>query len=166
MNVSECMGIIWRTLAGGEEAKGIYFYGSFRSTQPTNDIEELQSLWSSLHGEVKTQVIGAEDDNVLVCDVRLGEWPGDNDWSKAVEDTLRLIVTAGGTLAWCGGEDCTWSTDVLDPTLMAGNVYAAYAESVGFLCNAPKLTDECVYLSDHELLSLHRLIHDGQPEND
>ena len=169
MKVRGTLSIVWLLEDGtGVEKPGIYCYAYCRSSCPSIDVDSLISLWTSLKGDVQMSInqIPEPDSfesvttgSIIYCDVRLDCWPSDGEWRSALEQTLRTIAISEGSVAWCGGEDCTCSPDVLNPLSMGGgNVYAGFAEGVGFLCESPNLSDERKDLSEESLLPLYRVL--------
>ena len=160
MTVAKHMEIFWDTPFGNEQVKGISFFGYFVDDNPTILDDCLRQLWMSLNGEIAATLVAITEPgsyqcvdrgSIFNCHVRLQQFPSDNEWQSAIEGTLRWIVGCGARVAWCGGEDCTISPDVLDPNSMAGNVYAGYGREAGFLCKSPRLSDELVFLPDENL---------------
>ena len=165
MIVSKSLSIVWTGPGGfGEEARGIYCYAYLKNQSPVVDNDPIGSIWTSIGRLVainSTPIVERDSfasvglGSILACTVRLDQWPADIVWKQSVEATLKHMVENGGSVAWCGGEDCSCSPDVLDPASSAGNVYAGYSTTTGCMCNSPSLTDECDYLSDAQLSKLH-----------
>jgi len=167
MKVKDSLGIIWLCEDGtGEEAPGIYFYGYNRSSNPSIDVDSLRLLWTSLKGEIQTDIDpiperdtfeSVESGSITTCYVRLDYWPNDKAWRSAVEETLRTIAISEGSVAWCGGMFCGWSPDELNP-ISGVDAYAGFAEGVGFLCESPSASDKYKDLSDESRFALHSVI--------
>jgi hypothetical protein len=75
-----------------------------------------------------------------------------------LERTLRALVEAGASVAWCGLEGYFADPPLLfDPAQMSGGVFASYAPSLGFKC-ASQLDGPLVALADSELRDLASLL--------
>lgn len=164
MNVRDCMMIYWPTPSGHEEVSGICFYGYFRAGAPTVQGSILPSTWTDFTSSTNQRRIvidspdfdgGVPGDSVVILEVRIQHWPGDERWAGLVSDTLDALIRAEASVAWCGDESCSWSPSILNPESMSGDVYAGYAAATGFLCNSTSLLGECAYLDDSSLERLH-----------
>lgn len=73
------------------------------------------------------------------------------------QDLLSSAIQRGATVAWLGGEDCSWNPEVLKPENEGGNVLALYAVEVGFV-HAITAVDEVVFVNDRMLRDTWRVV--------
>ena len=149
--------ILWTTDEGQEESSGIYFYGLFESTS-LPDLHGLIELdWAGENGETKIDTIESQFGVVVVVALKLLSIPEENEWLSKIESSLTTMIDRGARVAWVGGEDCTWSPEVLDPTSGAGNVYAAKTALTKLICN-DTFGEPMQFISDDQLSPLWNVV--------
>jgi hypothetical protein len=156
MKVRDDLGIFWSSDQGQMEAAGIEFYGLVNAVDAIVVIDPQGLGWTRPDFDVTVKQVRTTAFLVVCVAVRVNKWPEDRSWRDRVQATLRRLVVTGAAVSWAGGYDCSWSPDVLNPPLSAGNVYAAYSTETGFLCNAC-LSEEMRFLDDAQLATLCRL---------
>ena len=149
--------IFWNTNDGQEESLGIYLYGLYKA----NTLPQLPSLiedaWKAEGVETQINRIDSEFGSVLIVSVKLDVIPAEDGWRKKIEASLTAMIEHGACVTWAGGEDCTWSPEVLNRTSGAGNVYAAKSISTGLVCN-DKFGKPMQFLTDEQLYSLWNIV--------
>ncbi|MFN3161646.1 MAG: hypothetical protein ACE37I_20230 [Rubinisphaera brasiliensis] len=163
--VRECMEVAWRTETGHEIVAGLTFYGWFPSLLAAGDV---QTLWPSLAAasySIQSEQIeitkeasysSVDHGSILVCTVRIHDWPSANAWPDFVKQILSRLLSIGAKVAWCGNELCAHSPDIFIPETATGNIYAALSNHAGYVCRSPELTDKYVPLCDRDLLSVKK----------
>lgn len=156
MKTQSTLEIVWNNVEGQELCAGVYLCGWFPGDQIGKCSEQIQDAFRPVGGICQGRDID-QHGTVRVVSVRLPQFPDEAAWREALETALTTLLDAGAAVTWAGGEDCSWHLEVLDPASEAGNVYAAKANDLGFLCNST-LTDEIQFLSDGQLQQLWRVV--------
>ena len=167
MTTRDDIGFYWHVEGGYEEVAGVECYAYFPRGSAAWPAASLAELWPE--GEAESQVStipldgtefpsgGGEtlvvSGEVLVVSIKVLRWPADAAWRRRLEATLAGTVRAGATVAWAGDETCSWSLCALSPHGEGANVYAAYSEPTGYLCNAG-LSEPLDYLTDEQTARL------------
>lgn len=148
--------IMWRFSgeAGSsfEEVFGLIFYGYWVEDFDVSIVDEIwtfREIWSDGLVEILPRNWEGANNANLAIEVRF-ERVDSTRWLKSVEHSLRWFTARGAEIAWCGGEDCTQSIDVIVSDTSPGDVYAAYSDHAGFHCLAD-LHAELIGLSSREI---------------
>ncbi len=168
MNTRESLGIFWtfeefdesgETVSYQDEVDGLIFYGYWKKSLPEEllDPDSISKLWKG--ADIQTKLIKWDEEsyNCYSIEIYIKTWPEESFWEENIKCSLLWFCKQGAVLSWCGAEDCSPSTDVFDPDLASGNVYAAYAPKVGFICNSP-LYGEYQELQDEQLLQFKNIL--------
>lgn len=99
------------------------------------NISSFKSIWADF-SEIKVREWVGEDLSNLSFEMKINLWPTEGRWKESVEASLRWFVNRGALISWCGGELSSPSLDVFCPDCHAGSIYAAYCNSVGFICGS------------------------------
>jgi hypothetical protein len=153
MSVADELVIFWNSEDGQEETRGLYLYSLTLLDAANHDLELVKAAWNPMSVRLQDSVIEAELGKVLVVAVAIESVPDSQHWRSNLDRSLSVLLSFGGIVAWIGGEDCSWSPDVLDPESGIGNVLAAKCDSTGFMCNA-NINESTVFLNDSQLASL------------
>lgn len=121
------------------------------------DTEAISAAWKPVSVKCQVSKLESELGPVLLVAVKFDGLPDARVWKSILDAALTQLHDLGAIVAWAGGEDCTWSPDVLDPESGAGNVLAAKYASTGFLCNA-NLDEPIEFLDDSQLASLRSFV--------
>lgn len=162
MNTKESLGIFWtfekldnsnKTINYQDEVDGLIFYGFWENGLPEKSLalDSFSEIWRRADIRTKLRKWNEENYRVYSIEVYIKTWPEESSWRECIKSSLMWFQGQGALVAWCGGEDSSPSIDVFNPELASGNVYAASAANVGFLCNA-SLNDEHQELQDEQLL--------------
>jgi hypothetical protein len=168
MKTKESLSLVWTSESTGEDGRtervqdevdGLTFYSYWPHSAPAKLRENtyFAQLWDGASIVAKLTKWDEEESRILSLDVRIYEWPDPMCWLECVSSTLKYFVEQGALVAWCGGEESSPSIDVFDPVSASGSVYAAYAQSTGFICNSG-LLDDYEWLTDEQLLSIKRFL--------
>lgn len=153
MSVADNLVIFWNTHEGQEEVRGLFLYALMRPDTLGPKLESISAAWKPISVKCQASKIESELGPVLLVAVKFDELPCAQDWKTILDTALTQLLDCGAIVVWAGGEDCSWSPDVLDPESGAGNVLAAKCSSTGFLCNA-NLDESIEFLDDSQLGSL------------
>lgn len=153
MNVADDLVIFWNTAEGQEEVAGLYLYGLMRPDTFGSDLAAISAAWKPVSVQCQASRLESRFGPVLLVAVKFDELPEARDWKSILDTALTQLLRLGAIVVWAGGEDCTWSPDVLDPESGTGNVLAAKCSLTGFLCNA-NLDESIEFLDDSQLGSL------------
>jgi hypothetical protein len=153
MNVTDNLVIFWNTPEGQYETDGIYLYGLMPPNPGRYRLGSVTAPWKPVSVQCKESNIESKRGPVLVVTIKFDTMPNAMHWYTNLESALTSLLDIGAIVAWAGGEDCTWSPDVLDPKSGAGNVLAAKSTSTGFLCNA-NINEPIKFLDDSQLAAL------------
>ncbi len=148
----DSLGIFWE----GEEVPGITIYGYYspatlQEPQFPTEAWPPGTSWSpwKLHGENWI---------IWVWDIRVDQWPRNDQWRETIEITLGVVRTSGARVAWCGVNGIfAEPPHLFDPARMSGGVWAAL-DAGGILHGPPSLRSPFETLSDDELLELQRQV--------
>lgn len=138
----------------GQLTPGVIFYALTRPGALNAVIFPI-GIWSS--EGARPFRLGGESWEVRGWDLPLNEWPRGPEWTRAVQETLKHLVSAGAVVAWLDAEGCPFSDppDLFSPKWMSGAVLAAMTSAGEFTCAVdPDLPVQA--LSDDELASLRR----------
>lgn len=151
MKTQDGLTIFWNEGGGHIERPGAYCYGlSLGEAAPQALNPSIEAIWEKTDVLTRVSHIKFGGDFLTSITLCVIHWPDDGAWLTCLQETLRAMVQLENGLAWAGGEDCSPSRDVFDPDAGAGNVYAAYAEPLGFTCNS-RLHEPLSYLSNEQL---------------
>lgn len=153
MNVADNLVIFWNTDEGQEEVRGLFLYALMRPDTLGPEPESISAAWNPISVQCQVSKIESELGPVLLVSVKFDGLPDTQEWKSILDKALTKLLDCGAIVVWAGGEDCTWSPDVLNPESGAGNVLAAKCPSTGFLCNA-NLDESIEFLDDSQLGSL------------
>lgn len=156
MKTVDALYIVWRFSDEAEnsfeEVFGLIFYGYWVEGFDDSLVDEIGSfreIWSGGLVEILPRHWEGVNNANLAIEVRF-ERVDSTRWLKNVEQSLRWFTARGAEIAWCGGEDCTQSIEVIASDSPSGNVYAAYSDHAGFHCLAD-LHAELIGLSSREI---------------
>ncbi|MFY1918496.1 hypothetical protein ACOTJG_26485 [Achromobacter xylosoxidans] len=144
MRTSASLGIYWTFVDKNsgeiyqEEVPGLIFFGYWKegySSDVPKNISSFKSIWADF-SEIKVREWVGEDLSNLSFEMKINLWPTEGRWKESVEASLRWFVNRGALISWCGGEFSSPSLDVFRPDCHAGSIYAAYCNSVGFICGS------------------------------
>ena len=153
MNTREDLVIVWNCEDGQEERRGLYFYGLFPLAAAENYQSRVQLLFDPMNAKCQSREILHELGTVGMLAIRIDIFPDSDAWMQILDEVFSTMLAAGASVAWAGGEDCSWSPEVLDPNSGIGNVYAAKSATTGVLCNC-KLDEPIEFLTDRQLSRL------------
>lgn len=136
-----------------DEVDGIVFFGHWPtklSLALNLNLSSFSDRWLGSKTQVKGTTWDSSNYNCYSVEVYVQKWPNQASWMRIVESSLSWFCEQGALLSWCGGETCSPALEVFDADSSAGEVYAAYAPSVGFVCNSD-LFDDYAELSKNQL---------------
>lgn len=144
MRTSASLGIYWTFVDKNtgeiyqEEVPGLIFFGYWKggySSDVAKNISSFKNIWADF-SEIKAREWVGEDLSNVSFEMKINLWPTERRWKESVEASLRWFVNRGALISWCGGEFSSPSLDVFRPDCHAGSIYAAYCNSVGFVCGS------------------------------
>lgn len=146
--------IFWSEADGQVEASGIYFYGFWGPEAIPNSFFEMAGLWKAIESTTAFQQIVADGGNFLVMTIRIKSWPADPIWRSAVEETLTKMIAMRAKVAWCGGENCSWSLTELNPATYSGCIYAASSVNRQPILYSELSSGDLVFLRESDIVAL------------
>lgn len=156
MKTHNSLGIIWDQPEGQIEVEGIEFYALTKQSEII-PIETIKNIWPSDMIDIQMDKYRYDLWTVLICTLRIFQWPNDKMWIEYLVNTMEAIINTGAIVVWSGGEDCTWNPEILTPESTMGNIYAGYSVQTGLLCNS-NLSDELQFLNDDQVQLLHDVV--------
>lgn len=153
MKTKESLGIIWsfQTEAGirQDEVDGLIFYGFWNEDdidKSNLSLDEFKRNWPMLSISTKHRLSNVENTAQLSIEIKIDQWPNEDQWLGCIETSLKWIVEQGAAIAWCGTEYSSSHVSKLLSDSSSGNIYAAFSNRRGFVCDAG-LEDEFKELS-------------------
>ncbi len=149
----QSLGIFWyfSEKEGQEEVEGLYVCGCWCAGLPDKEFfGSFSKTWSDGKVEASVYQVDADNEKSITISTRILEWPREKNWHPILEECLKYLIVRGALVAWCGGEACGSTPQMLDPIDPAGHIYAAYSKQNGFVCNSG-LNDEHQYLRNDQL---------------
>lgn len=153
MSVADDLVIFWSSHTGQDEVRGLYLYGLMQSDAVSHDLESMKAAWKPTSVQCRESSLESELGRVLLVTVKFDGILDAQLWETNLDLALSSLLGFGAIVAWAGGEDCSWSPDVLNPESGVGNVLAAKCDVTGFLCNA-KFNEPMQFLDDTQLTAL------------
>jgi hypothetical protein len=153
------LGIFWASANGHIEVPGVYFMVFWGDAFPEISISYFKDVSKMIDSEYKLEYITAESGCFSIIPVWIKQWPTDNTWHRFVEITLNNAILNGAVAAWCGGEECSWTLDEINPETTSGCIYAACTSATGVIIHS-ELSHEISYISDSELNCIYNYVKD------
>jgi hypothetical protein len=173
MTTREGLGIFWIVSeANGEgelekyhkEVDGFTIHSLWRE-EPDDAIakrvvKKIKRIWPQGAIKVHPSPVFAEEYSDLCIDVRVLEWPNQNEWMSILERTLKFFCDLGAKVAWIGIEGSFAWPRLFEPDTMKETVYAAYMPSHGLLVGS-SLDEELRFLSREEMSKLRETLRES-----
>lgn len=120
-------------------------------------LPKVASIWEK-YGPVRGSTIEADEYVMWLGTVKIDRWPPSDQWLRAIASLLRQVVREGAVVAWIAPYDAgfVWP-GIFAPDDDSGEIYAAFADGLGLICNCG-LDDTEQYLSGDQESRLKRLI--------
>jgi hypothetical protein len=139
----------------GEEVDGFTMYGYWPREQIVPSKLELEYLGDL---QFKFSRLAGSSWTVGVWDVPIQIWPTADVWPHFVQGALHQILRSGALVSWCAVEGSFVDPpNLFDPQFMSAGVWAACTAD-GLQLGPPALDAPLEFLSDDQLLRLHRLV--------
>ncbi|MCO6059745.1 hypothetical protein NG726_24165 [Pseudomonas sp. MOB-449] len=165
MNTIDSLGVYWTFIDPSsnevyqDEVSGLIFYGYWSqgySNCVVDNISFFDAIWQG-GVDIKAREWEGGGMSNLSIEVKINVWPNKAQWISCIEESLRWFSTNGAVISWCGAELSSPSLDVFCPREGSGSIYAAFCESVGFLCGSG-LYEEYRDLDAMQLERFHKKI--------
>lgn len=153
MSVADELIIFWSSDTGQDETRGLYFYGLMKPDAVSYDFKSMKAAWEPISVQCQESSFESDLGRVLLIAVKLDGIPETQHWQSNLDRALSSLLEFGAIVAWAGGEDCSWSPDILNPESNMGNVIAAKCDLTGLLCNA-NINEPMEFLKNTQLADL------------
>lgn len=167
MITRDSLGIFWKFQLEDEqyqdEVGGLIFYGFWKKNFPgdiQNSISDFQSIWLGSTVFFNPRVWESISNAQLSIEVRIDHWPSVG-WLDYIEKSLKWFVDLGAQVSWCGTEFSSPSLAIFDVDESAGEIYAAYSNSLGLICKSD-LFEEYKELGPDDLNAFKKIILEDQ----
>ena len=139
----------------GREVPGILVYGYWplgRKDCPAFP----RNIWPPSNEFSNFKLVATNDLlwTVWMWNLAIPNWPSQSIWKNQINDTLKVMIAAGASVAWCGVEGLFADPPALfNPKEMSGGVWAYLLRDGEFICKG-ELGQIFDVLSDTEMASL------------